>query len=71
MPGLDGFELMRRVGQTAEAPPVVALSAYVGPEDVKRTRDAGFAVHLRKPTDFERLIAAVADLARQATDRGE
>jgi len=70
MPDLDGFELMRRIAQTAQAPPVVALSAYVGPEDVKRTRDAGFAVHLRKPADFERLIRAIADLAPQPGDPG-
>jgi CheY-like chemotaxis protein len=63
MPDLDGFELMRRIGATPEAPPVVALSAYVGPEDIKRTRDAGFALHLRKPTDFDRLIRAIAELA--------
>jgi len=63
MPDLDGFELMRRIAQTPQAPPVVALSAYVGPEDVKRTRDAGFALHLRKPTDFDRLIRAIAEIA--------
>jgi PAS domain S-box-containing protein len=63
MPDLDGFELMRRIAATPKAPPVVALSAYVGPEDIKRTRDAGFALHLRKPTDFDRLIRAIAELA--------
>ena len=63
MPNLDGFELMRRIAQTPQAPPVVALSAYVGPEDTKRTQDAGFALHLRKPTDFDRLIRAIAEIA--------
>jgi hypothetical protein len=31
------------------------------PHEVKRTRDAGFAMHITKPVDFERLAEAILE----------
>ena len=40
------------------------MSAYVGDEEVERAKRAGFARHLGKPTDYQRLVATIAELAR-------
>jgi signal transduction histidine kinase len=65
MPGMDGYALMDRIMGTIDAPPpVIAMSAYVGEEEVERARRAGFARHLGKPADYQRLVATIAELAR-------
>ena len=65
MPGMDGYALMERIVGTHEAPPpVIAMSAYVGDEEIERARRAGFARHLGKPADYQRLVATIAELAR-------
>jgi len=57
LPGMDGFEVAR----TIRADPklrdtfLVALSGYALPEDVSRSRDAGFDRHLAKPPSLEAL----------------
>jgi CheY-like chemotaxis protein len=66
-PGRDGYEFLRAVralprkqgGQV----PAIALTADVSAEDLSRALSAGFQVHLAKPVDPARLIAAVAELA--------
>jgi hypothetical protein len=40
------------------------MSAYVGEEEVERSRRAGFACHLGKPADYQRLVSTIAELAR-------
>ena len=68
LPGLDGYEVARRLraaeatapaGATGESagPPMrlVALTGYGQPEDARRSRAAGFDLHLVKPVDFARL----------------
>jgi hypothetical protein len=40
------------------------MSAYVGEEEVERTKRAGFACHLGKPADYQRLVTTIAELAR-------
>ena len=53
MPGLDGYTLARRV----RAQPglvrakLVALTAYSDETHLRRSREAGFDLHLVKPTD--------------------
>jgi len=65
MPEMDGYALMERIAGTTDAPPpVIAMSAYVGDEEVERAKRAGFARHLGKPTDYQRLVATIAELAR-------
>ena len=38
-----------------KTPRLVALSGYGQPEDVQRSREAGFDAHLVKPVDFDRV----------------
>jgi len=57
LPGMDGYELARRLREhpNLAGVAVVALTGYGQPSDRQRTRDAGFAEHLVKPIDLQRL----------------
>jgi CheY-like chemotaxis protein len=61
MPGMDGHEVCRRL----RAEPwgasirVIALTGWGAEEDRRRTRAAGFNVHLVKPVDRETLTNAL------------
>ena len=65
LPGLDGFEVARRVRADARGREVrlVALTGYGLPEDYRRSREAGFDAHLVKPVDPARLVAVIATTA--------
>jgi PAS domain S-box-containing protein len=64
MPGMDGYDLIRRVRAVTpeRAMPAVALTAYARPEDRARALAAGFQVHLTKPVEPSELLAEVAAL---------
>lgn len=62
LPGFSGLEVARRLRQEQSLAGLflVALSGWVQPEDVARSREAGFDHHLAKPVDvatLERLFA--------------
>jgi CheY-like chemotaxis protein len=42
--------------------PAIALSGYGQEQDIERSRRAGFANHLVKPVDVDRLIAEVGKI---------
>jgi signal transduction histidine kinase len=66
MPGMDGYELMRRVQIThanGQSLPAVALTAFAGDEDRARAFSAGFRTHVSKPIEPAELISVVANLA--------
>jgi len=60
LPGMDGFELARRVRQDdrCESVQLIALTGYGQREDRQRAIDAGFNLHLVKPID-PNVLAAV------------
>jgi signal transduction histidine kinase/CheY-like chemotaxis protein len=61
LPGIDGYEVARRVRAAAGASVhLVALTGYGQPEDRDRSRAAGFDDHLTKPLDLAALDAIVA-----------
>jgi PAS domain S-box-containing protein len=68
MPGLDGYEMMRRVrtGAHPSAVPAVAVTAYARPEDRERAIEAGFSAHVAKPVDPAEMLATVAGVLSQA-----
>ena len=73
MPGTDGFSLMRELTcrlPDESRPPAIAMSAYVSPVDIERSREAGFARHLGKPADYPRLVSTIAELAGMANSAG-
>ena len=63
LPGMDGYAVARalRADPGLRSIYLVALSGYASPEDVERSREAGFDRHLAKPPDLdliERMLAA-------------
>ena len=59
LPGIDGFELARRLRATGAPIRLIALTGYGQPEDQTRSMEAGFDMHLVKPVDEQRLLAAL------------
>jgi CheY-like chemotaxis protein len=63
MPEMDGYTLIREVRalgpEAGGAVPMIALSAHVSPEERVRTRQAGFVLHLAKPTKPANLVQAI------------
>ena len=61
MPGIDGFEVLRRVRAhpATQAVPAMAVSANAMPQDLARGRAAGFVDYLTKPLELQRLQAAL------------
>jgi CheY-like chemotaxis protein len=62
MPGMDGFEVARRLRSLPglEKALLVAVTGFGREEDRQRCREAGFDLHLLKPVDpaeLERLLA--------------
>jgi len=58
MPGMDGFEFVRRLRQTAKQRdvPVIALTGFGRAEDVDRAKAEGFLSHVTKPIEVNSLI---------------
>ncbi|MET0377511.1 MAG: response regulator [Spongiibacteraceae bacterium] len=62
MPGMDGYEVARRLrAQPTDArrPLLVALTGYGAEEDRQRATAAGFDAHFVKPVEIESLLAAI------------
>ena len=70
MPGLDGFEFIRRVRQSSQsdvrALPAVALTAYARSEDRTQALESGYQTHLAKPISPQELSAAIRALTQGA-----
>jgi CheY-like chemotaxis protein len=64
LPDGSGLELMRRLC-SQRALPGIALSGFGSSDDIEQSRSAGFALHLTKPVDFNRLEEAIGRLAEQ------
>jgi CheY-like chemotaxis protein len=66
MPGLDGYELMRRaraLDSSRSGPiPAIAVTAYARAEDRQRSLLAGYQMHLAKPIEARELVAGIASL---------
>jgi len=64
MPGMDGYEVARRMRQQPRLEKVVlaALTGWGQPEDRRRTAEAGFNHHLVKPPEPEALEGVLAEL---------
>ena len=59
LPGFDGYELARRARQAGCASRLVALTGYGLPDDLRRSREAGFDAHLVKPVDPAELAGVI------------
>jgi signal transduction histidine kinase/DNA-binding response OmpR family regulator len=68
LPVMDGYELAARFRDhpRLSRTRLIALTGYGQPEDRARTAAAGFALHLVKPVDVDKLRAAIAATAPPA-----
>ena len=62
LPGMDGYEVARAIRADASLrnARLVALTGYALPDDLTRAAQAGFDVHLAKPSTLERLAVVLA-----------
>ncbi|HVD50599.1 MAG TPA: response regulator [Candidatus Udaeobacter sp.] len=67
LPKMDGLEVCRSLRARGLRMPIVALSASVLPEEIARTKSAGFDIFLSKPISPRDLRAAVRRLAEPRT----
>jgi CheY-like chemotaxis protein len=62
LPDGSGLDLMAQI-QSIRPVPGIALSGYGMEDDIRRTREAGFAAHLVKPVNINELCRLVEQLA--------
>ena len=70
LPTIDGLEVTRRMKSDPELAqiPVIAVTAWVSPEDRERALSAGCAEFLSKPVSMKDLVSAVRRLAGGPAD---
>jgi two-component system CheB/CheR fusion protein len=65
LPGMEGFEVARRLRQLpGKQPVIVCISGYATAEDQRKVREAGCGHFLAKPADpdtLQRLLRAIED----------
>jgi two-component system CheB/CheR fusion protein len=68
LPGMDGYAVVRalRTDPQLRSLHVIALSGYASPEDIERSRKAGFDHHVAKPTDLDALEKLLVESPRNA-----
>ncbi|TMB27793.1 MAG: response regulator [Deltaproteobacteria bacterium] len=60
LPGIDGYEVAKRLRAAGSAAVLIALTGFASSEDVHRVQEAGFGYHLAKPADVENLLNILA-----------
>jgi PAS domain S-box-containing protein len=68
MPGIDGYEVARRIRRSTglERTVLVAVTGYGQQDDIQKSREAGFDDHLVKPVDLETLRKVLRRIGKQA-----
>jgi len=59
LPGMDGFELHRRIVEKGQATPVIFITAHPHEAARSRARQAEAVAFIEKPFDDERLLEAL------------
>ena len=69
LPGLDGFEVAKRLRQqpVLQSVVLVAMTGYGQESDRQRSQEAGFDHHLVKPADFGKVQQILATVSEKAT----
>jgi len=62
LPGMDGFELCRRIREKNPAKPIIFFSAMVRPDDRKYGLAAGANEFLVKPNDLDIIVDSIERL---------
>lgn len=71
MPGMDGLEVQRRLGESGARVPVVFLTGRASDDEERRARSSGAAAFLRKPVAGGTLLAALERALPTAPVRGD
>lgn len=66
LPGLDGFEVARRIRSREDFTPILMLTARGRPEDVLKGFEAGTDDYLAKPFDLSIFLARLKGLLRRS-----
>jgi hypothetical protein len=66
LPDIDGHEVLRRLRAGGYGGSCIALSANAMPDDLARSRAAGFDDYWTKPIDFDHVLAKIDELAAAA-----
>jgi DNA-binding response OmpR family regulator len=62
LPGLDGFDVCRRLKSASKDVRIIAVTAYASDEHRAKARAAGCDLHVVKPYDPQRLLAIVRNV---------
>jgi two-component system CheB/CheR fusion protein len=69
LPDASGLDLIRELRQRGWTGPGIVLSGYGQEQDIRRSREAGFAAHLVKPASPDKLAETIVRLTRPTADR--
>jgi CheY-like chemotaxis protein len=69
LPDGRSTELMKTISRMRPTP-AIALSGYGMESDIQDSLQAGFAIHLTKPIDFEKLASALKSLEASLAKNG-
>jgi DNA-binding response OmpR family regulator len=68
LPGIDGFEVTRRLRKTAQSAPILMLTARDTVPDMVKGLDSGADDYITKPFPFEVLLARIRAIERRRFD---
>lgn len=63
LPDGTGYDVLRLATEVQSGLRAIALSGFGQPDDLERSKQAGFLAHLTKPIELARLRAAIAGVA--------
>jgi len=61
LPGMNGWEVCRRVRETSQVP-IIVVSAYIRPQDMEASRSVGADDYVTKPFSGKDLVARIGTL---------
>jgi PAS domain S-box-containing protein len=62
MPGVDGYELMRRLRAAGDETPAIAVTAFARSDDRRSALDCGYTAYLSKPIDGRQLVRTIREV---------
>lgn len=66
LPDGSGFDLIQHLRDRHPALAGIALTGFGMDDDLEKSREAGFAIHLTKPIDFPKLEAAIESIGNES-----
>lgn len=70
LPGMNGFEILHNLRKAHNLTPVLVLSALSDPGHVIQALDLGAMDYMRKPFDFDEMLARIRTIQRRTVGTG-